>query len=345
MMMPVKDGLQVCRELRQRTSTQTIPIIVLTARADEETKLAVLSAGANDFIPKPFSTTELSMRLKNLVDASGLQQELARKNQLLEATLEQLKETEAQLLQSEKLASLGKMSAGIIHEVNNPLGFAKTGLYLLRKKAQALAPDEKAAFDDLLQDIEDGINRVVNIVSDLRTFSKPNVSQMEAVSVAKIVDLSLRFLSNEWRGKITIDKTIPAGQTIWANPNEATQVLLNVLQNALHAVRGKASSGHDPTISIRGFEEDGESVVAIRDNGVGIPADNLYKIFDPFFTTKDVGEGMGLGLSICYRIMEQHGGRIEVRSEPGRYSEFVLRFRARRLGSPTTQRQEERAIE
>jgi signal transduction histidine kinase len=343
MMMPLKDGLQVCRELRQQTSTQAIPIILLTARADEETKLAVLSAGANDFIPKPFSTTELSIRLKNLVDASRLQQELAHKNQLLEATLEQLKETEAQLLQSEKLASLGKMSAGIIHEVNNPLGFAKTGLYLLRKKTESLAPDEKMVFKDLLQDIEDGINRVVNIVSDLRTFAKPNVSQMEAVAVTEVVDLALRFLSNEWRGKVNIDKSIPADQTIWANPNEATQVLLNVLQNALHAVRKKALAGDGPTIRIRGYDDGGESVIAVHDNGEGIPADNLYKIFDPFFTTKDVGEGMGLGLSICYRIMEQHGGRIEVRSEQGRYSEFVLRFKARRLSSPAIERRKETA--
>jgi C4-dicarboxylate-specific signal transduction histidine kinase len=327
MMMPQKDGLQVCRELRQQTSTQAMPIILLTARADEETKLAVLSAGANDFITKPFSTTELGLRLKNLVDSSRLQQELSRKNQLLEATLEQLKDTESQLLQSEKLASLGRMSAGIIHEVNNPLGFAQTGLYILRKKADSLAPEERAGFEEILKDIQDGIDRIVAIVSDLRTFTKPNASLLEQVSVVNLVNLALRFLSNQWRDKVKIERTIPDDQTIWANPNEAIQLLLNVLQNALHAVQGKSASDDDATIWIASYDDGADSLIVIRDNGVGIPPEHLYKIFDPFFTTKDVGEGMGLGLSICYRIMEQHGGRIEVRSEPGKYSEFALRFK------------------
>src|SRR5437667_4012052 len=119
MMMPEKDGLQACREIRERTSTQNIPIILLTARADEETKLASLSAGANDFLSKPFSTTELHVRVKNLIESHQLQRKLARQNQVLESTIDQLKETEVQLVQAEKLASLGRMSAGIIHEINN----------------------------------------------------------------------------------------------------------------------------------------------------------------------------------------------------------------------------------
>ncbi|MDZ4341097.1 MAG: response regulator, partial [Candidatus Binatia bacterium] len=133
LMMPEKSGLEVCRELRERTSTRTIPILLLTAWADEGTKLTALSAGANDFITKPFSMTELRVRMKNLIDTHYLQQELSRQNQILGATIEQLKEAEVQLVHSEKLASLGRMSAGIIHEINNPLNFAKTGLYVLRR--------------------------------------------------------------------------------------------------------------------------------------------------------------------------------------------------------------------
>ena len=141
MMMPEKNGLEVCRELRERTSTRSIPILLLTARADEETKLTALSAGANDFITKPFSMTELSVRLKNLFDTYNLQQELARQNQVLGGTIEQLKETEVQLVHSEKLASLGRMSAGIIHEINNPLNFAKTALYVLRIMTESLSAE------------------------------------------------------------------------------------------------------------------------------------------------------------------------------------------------------------
>ncbi len=329
MMMPEKNGLEVCRELRERTSTRSIPILLLTARADEETKLAALSAGANDFITKPFSTTELSVRLKNLFDAHSLQQELARQNQILEATIEQLKETEVQLVHSEKLASLGRMSAGIIHEINNPLNFAKTALYVLRIMTESLSANEKKEFREVLEDMGEGINRIGSIVSDLRTFTQPHLTQLEKVSVSEVVNSALRLLSNEWENKVRVEKEIPEHQTIWANHNQITQVMVNLLQNALHALGKKHCSESGATIWIRGIEENGESLIIVRDNGEGITSENLQKIFDPFFTTKDVGEGMGLGLSICYRIMKQHGGRIQVESERGTYAEFTLHFSQR----------------
>ncbi len=324
MMMPEKNGLEVCRELRERTSTRSIPILLLTARADEETKLAALSVGANDFITKPFSMTELSVRLKNLFDTYTLQQELARQNQILEATIEQLKETEVQLVHSEKLASLGRLSAGIIHEINNPLNFAKTALYVLQIMTESLGANEKTEFREVLQDMGEGINRISSIVSDLRTFTQPHLTQLEKVPVVEVINSALRLLSNEWESKVRIEKEIPEDQTIWANRNQITQVLVNLLQNALQALEKKDSTETPPTIWVRGVEEDGESLIIVRDNGEGIPSENLQKIFDPFFTTKDVGEGMGLGLSICYRIVKQHGGRIQVQSEPGAYSEFRL---------------------
>ena len=326
MMMPEKNGLEVCRELRERISTRSIPILLLTARADEETKLTALSAGANDFITKPFSMTELSVRLKNLFDTHTLQQELARQNQVLEATIEQLKETEVQLVHSEKLASLGRMSAGIIHEINNPLNFAKTALYVLRIMAESLSENEKTEFRDVLQDMAEGIDRISSIVSDLRTFTQPHLTQLEQVSVVEVVNSALRLLSNEWETKVKIEKEIPETQTIWANRNQIIQVLVNLLQNALQALEKKHCSETGATIWLRGIEENGESLVIVRDNGEGIASENLQKIFDPFFTTKDVGEGMGLGLSICYRIINQHGGRIQVQSERGAYSEFTLHF-------------------
>jgi CheY-like chemotaxis protein len=115
MMMPEKDGLQACREIRERTSTQSIPVVMLTARADEETKMAALEAGTSDFLPKPFSLTELHVRIRNLVESHQYQIKLSKQNVALESTIDQLKETEMQLVQTEKLASLGRMSAGIIH--------------------------------------------------------------------------------------------------------------------------------------------------------------------------------------------------------------------------------------
>jgi C4-dicarboxylate-specific signal transduction histidine kinase len=195
--------------------------------------------------------------------------------------------------------------------------------------AESLVQQEKEEFLDVLRDMEGGINRIIHIVSDLRTFTRPDVTAFETVPVLKVIHSALRFLSHEWREKVQIEKDIPEGQTIWANRNQATQVLVNLLQNALDSLKNKDFAGTEPTIWLRGVELDGESVITIRDNGEGILPENLSKIFDPFFTTKDVGAGMGLGLSICYRIMQQHRGRIDVRSEPGRYSEFKLSFPGR----------------
>jgi signal transduction histidine kinase len=327
MMMPEKDGLQVCRELRAKTTTQNIPIILLTARADEETKLASLSAGANDFLSKPFSTTELHVRVKNLVEQSQLQRKLSRQNQVLESTLEELKDAQTQLVQAEKLAGLGRMSAGIIHEINNPLNYAKTGLYSLRKKDRFLPDDEKADFDEVIRDIEEGVDRVKSIVSDLRTFTHPNPEQIEAVDVQKVTNSALRFLSNQLKNSVRVELNVPEEFTVYGNSNKLVQVLVNLIQNAVDALKKKSfNNGESPEIMISTQSEPGKRALIIRDNGEGISPENLGRIFDPFFTTKDVGEGMGLGLSICYKIVAQYGGRMSVKSEPGRFTEFKLEF-------------------
>ncbi len=326
MMMPEKDGLQACREIRERTPTQSIPIILLTARADEETKLASLSAGASDFLAKPFSTTELHVRIKNLVESHQYQRKLSKQNQVLETTIEQLKDTETQLVQTEKLASLGRMSAGIIHEINNPLNFATTGLFTLRNKGKYVAAEQQEEYQEILKDVEDGIKRVKNIVSDLRMFTHPDTESRDQVEIAEVVTSALRFLSNEWKDRVQVVLDLPEHQTVWANKNKLIHVLVNLLQNAMDALKGKAFENEKPTISIQGRVENGRSVLIVRDNGSGIAAEHLDKIFDPFYTTKDVGEGMGLGLAICYRIVHECDGRIAVRTEPGKFCEFALEF-------------------
>jgi signal transduction histidine kinase len=326
MMMPEKDGLQACREIREHAPTQNIPIILLTARADEETKLAALGAGASDFLPKPFSITELHVRIKNLVESHQYQRKLTKQNLALESTIEQLKETEMQLVQSEKLASLGRMSAGIIHEINNPLNFATTGLYLLRNKRKFLVPEQQEEYAEVLNDVEEGIKRVTTIVSDLRSFSHPDAGQRDEVEVGEVVAAALRFLSNEWKNLVQIDTTIAPEQTIWVNKNKFIHVLVNLLQNSLDAMKEKPFDGEKPAIQITGRVEHGRSVLSIRDNGPGIDAKHLDKVFDPFYTTKEVGAGMGLGLSICHRIVQENGGKISVITEPGRFCEFTLEF-------------------
>lgn len=253
--------------------------------------------------------------------------ELDKSRKALEASLQQLKENEMQLVQSEKLASLGRMSAGIIHEINNPLNFATTGLFTLRKKAKHLAPEQQADYAEILTDVEDGLKRVQTIVSDLRMFTHPNTEQLDPVPVAEIVTPALRFLSNEWKDMVQIEQKFAAGQTILVNKNKLIQVVVNLLQNSLDALKTKTfANGEKPTVWVEGRVENGRSVLSLRDNGSGIDAKHLGKIFDPFFTTKDVGDGMGLGLSICYNIVQEYGGKISVRTEPGKFCEFTLEF-------------------
>ncbi|MBU6400000.1 MAG: response regulator, partial [Verrucomicrobia bacterium] len=328
MMMPEKDGLQVCRALRERATTRNIPVVLLTARADEETKLAALAAGASDFLTKPFSTTELHVRLKNLVESYQFQRTLARQNQILETTLEQLKDTQAQLVQSEKLASLGRLSAGIIHEINNPLNYASTGLYTLRAKGKHLAPEQLADYEDILRDVEHGLQRVKTIVSDLRSFTHPSHEATDDVPWKDVVELALRFVSHEWKDRVQVQTHIPDHLTVRGNRNKLVQVLVNLLQNALDSLTRKTFAAGGPTLRIEGRQAGAKTELVVRDNGLGIAREHLDKIFDPFFTTKDVGEGMGLGLSICYRIVQEYGGHIRVQSQPGEFCEFTLEFPA-----------------
>ena len=253
-------------------------------------------------------------------------QKLDSQNKELADTLQKLTEAESQLVQQEKMASLGVMSAGIIHEINNPLNFATTGLFTLRKKSKHVAPDQQAEFEDIVKDVEDGISRVKDIVSDLRLFTHPDTESLDEVEVSEAVTSALRFLSDEWKDKVCIEQKLPEHQTVRANKNKLIHVFTNLLQNSLDAMREKSFNGDSPTIWIEGRVEKGASFVTIRDNGSGIKNEHLGKIFDPFFTTKDVGEGMGLGLSICYRIVQESKGKISVRSEPGKFCEFTLEF-------------------
>jgi signal transduction histidine kinase len=324
MMMPEKDGLEVCRELRGYLPTQAIPIVHLTARADEETKLASLSAGASDFLTKPFSTTELHVRLKNLVDSYHFQSELAQKNRVLESTMEQLKETETSLVQTEKMSSLGRMSAGMIHEINNPLNYALTALHILESKKEKWPLEERPKLEELLADIKDGMTRVQRIVTDLRSFTHPHSNAVDLVELNDVISTAMRFLSHELNENVQVTIDVPKNQQILADKNKLTHVFINLFQNAIDATRKKKYSGEKPTLSVRSQMNGSKVIVGVRDNGTGISSKYLNKIFDPFFTTKDVGEGMGLGLSICYRIMQEQGGRISVKSEEGKYTEFDL---------------------
>ena len=250
--------------------------------------------------------------------------ELDETNKKLATSLRELEENKMKLVRSEKMASLGKMSAGIIHEINNPLNFATTNLYALRKKGKHVAPDQQADYTEILTDVESGMKRVQNIVSNLRMFTHPATEQLDEVPVAAVVSQALRFLSKD---TVNIQQDLAAQQTMRVNKDKFIQVLENLLKNSLDALKAKNfANGETPTIWIKGRAENGQSVLSVRDNGCGIDPRHLDKIFDPFFTTKDVGSGMGLGLFICNSIVEEFGGKISAKSEPGKFCEFTLEF-------------------
>ncbi len=250
-------------------------------------------------------------------------------NKELADTIQKLTEAESQLVQSEKMASLGRMSAGIIHEINNPLNFATTGLFTLKKKGKHLPPEQQEEYVDIVKDIEDGIGRVKNIVSDLRMFTHPSTENLDQVEVSEAITSALRFLSNEIKDKVVIEQKLVDHQTVRANKNKLIHVFVNLIQNSLDALRTKPFNNCEkPTITIQGRVERGSSYIVVHDNGPGIAREHVDKIFDPFFTTKNVGEGMGLGLSICYRIVEESRGKITVRTEQGKYCEFTLELPA-----------------
>lgn len=252
---------------------------------------------------------------------------LDRQNKELEDTIQKLTEAESQLVQSEKMASLGRMSAGIIHEINNPLNFATTGIFTLKKKAKHVTPEQQEEYSDILKDVEDGITRVKNIVSDLRMFTHPSTDNLDQVNVSEVVASALRFLSNEMKDKANIEELFNDTQSVHANKNKLIHVLVNLVQNSMDAMKGKTfENGERPTIWIEARDTGSANCLIVRDNGPGISAEHIDKIFDPFYTTKGVGEGMGLGLSICYRIMQECKGKISVRTEPGKLCEFTLEF-------------------
>jgi len=237
----------------------------------------------------------------------------------------ELKRTQDQLVTKEKQASLGVWSAGIIHEMNNPLNFARTGLYALRQKEKHLPADQREDFKELVADIDDGIKRVHNIVSDLRTYAHPGKEdEQEEVLVEEVVRVALRFFSSDLQGRVEIVKNIPEGQTVCANRNKLIQVLGNLLQNSVDALKSKSFDEAHAVITISGEMTNGRSLIQVHDNGPGIKKEDQGKVFDPFYTTKEVGQGMGLGLGICYRIVQDFGGSISISSEPGKFCEVTL---------------------
>lgn len=275
--------------------------------------------------------------------------ELERSNVELQNAYQELKETQVQLVQSEKMASLGQLVSGIAHEIKNPLnfiygntGFLKNyieglkGLIKLYESGARLEPTDREQieetkrrlnYDFMLQDLdtlirnfEEGAGRINAIIGDLKTFSRIDREDFRAVDIHEPITLALNLLQNEYRDRIRVHKEFGTVPPVECHPGKISQVFLNLLANACHAIVAQGD------IWIRSSCRDGKVVLEVEDNGVGIDTQNLGRIFEPFFTTKPAGQGTGLGLSITYGIVQQHRGTIEVESQKGEGTLFRVQL-------------------
>jgi signal transduction histidine kinase len=301
----------------------------------------------------------LDLMSKELTEAnSGLRNQLSERQRtelaLLKEKEEQrvlirkLEDAHSQLLQSEKMASIGQLAAGVAHEINNPIGFVYSNLGTLEKYVQdafsiiELYEQAETAINDpevlkrlqaaktkldlaylktdlraLMEESKDGITRVKVIVQNLKDFSHADASdEWHFSDLHKGLDSTLSIVNNEIKYKAVVVKEFGDIPGVECLPSQLNQVFMNLLVNAAHAIKEKG------TITIRTGKQDAEVWVEIADTGQGIPPENLQKIFDPFFTTKPIGKGTGLGLSLAYGIVQKHHGRMEVKSEVGKGTQF-----------------------
>jgi two-component system NtrC family sensor kinase len=229
---------------------------------------------------------------------------------------------QGQIMQSEKLAAIGQLAAGVMHEINNPLATISACVAAISGRLGALAGPEKATVDEYLEIIDKEVDRCTRIVDGLLDFSRPKAKTKGRVILNALVDETLFLLKHHQRFKRLhlvreLDASLPATT---GNAEQLTQVLMALMLNAVDAVDDRR--GQLTVRTGRNLNHTGEVFVEIEDNGIGIPRADQSKIFEPFYTTKPPGRGTGLGLSICYGIVEEHRGRIEVDSQPGRGSIF-----------------------
>jgi signal transduction histidine kinase len=236
-----------------------------------------------------------------------------------------LKSAETQLVHSEKMASLGRLVAGVAHEINNPVSFIATSVAPLRRRLAEAAADAPADVVPLLREAEEiadvmarGAERTAAIVRDLRSFSRLGEAKRKPADLHEGLEVSLRLLESRWRGRLTVHRDYGEMPLVECDPGQLNQVFMNVLANACDAT---AANGN---IWITTRREGDEAVVTVRDDGVGMTPEVRAHVFDPFFTTKDVGGGTGLGLAISHGVVTAHGGRIEVESTPGAGATFHI---------------------
>jgi signal transduction histidine kinase len=353
--MPEMTGFEVCRELQADDRLRPVPVIFISAATDPDDKVRAFREGGRDYVTKPFQAEEVLARVETHLSLSRAQAELEARNAALEKALADLKAAQARLVESEKLASLGLLTAGIAHELNNPLNFVAGSVQGIRRTLDPvrqlladftrLAEDRPALSGTLREWLEandadeirgtleelsvnacTGVERAAEIVRGLRIFSRLDEADRKATNLHENLEAALLLIHSRYAGRIRVNRQYADLPPWQCQPGRINQVFMNLLVNAVDSILGKATPGPDEVIGIRTRLEDrGGSrwaVVEVSDTGSGMGAHVREHLFEPFFTTKEVGRGTGLGLAISRTIVEEHGGLIEVESREGAGSTF-----------------------
>lgn len=264
----------------------------------------------------------ISSQLSNAITRAELYQKNIQTVKELQNTLKELKETQIQLINSEKMASLGQLVAGVAHEINTPVASIKSNNAIASKLLLSVEDSElKEMLTELNNIDKEAVTRISNIVTSLKKFVRLDEAELQEADINKELDLTLELIRHETKNRIKIVKHYGEIPVIRCFPNMLNQVFTNILINACQAIENEG------TITITTEYKDKNLIVKIKDTGHGIPKNQLPKIFSAGFTTKSSGVGTGLGLAICTKIIEKHNGKIIVNSEVGKGSEFIITIR------------------
>ncbi|MEH2238513.1 hybrid sensor histidine kinase/response regulator [Nostoc sp.] len=346
-MMAGIDGFETCRRLKTNPITQNIPVIFMTALSDSTDKVAGLEIGAVDYITKPFQQEEVIARLKLHLKISlltrTLEERVQERTAELTESLQQLQQTQLQLIQSEKMSTIGQMVAGIGHEINNPVGFVSgnlsyieeyvNDLFRLVSLQQQKLPQPDPEIQELLEEIDleylvedlpklmasmhQGITRLKDISLSLRTFARTDISSQVEFQIHEGIDSALMLLKHRLKGngdrpKIEVVTQYGDLPAISCYPGQLNQVFMNIIANAIDEFDQLNQNHSDQKIAVcpnmititTSVESQQQTVtICIQDNGPGMLAEVQSRIFEPSFTTKAVGKGTGLGLAISYQII------------------------------------------
>ena len=264
----------------------------------------------------------ISVQLASSIIQAGLIQQLNKKNKKLEKTLSELKETQMQLINSEKMASIGQLVSGVAHEINTPLASISSNNKLISKliSSENISGEQLEVLKDLNSIDSEAVNRISNIVKSLKRFVRLDEAEFQEADINKELDLTLKLLAHELKNNIQVVKNYSTLPPIMCSVNMLNQVFMNLILNACHSLVDKENA----KITISTMISDNSLVVKIKDNGCGIPLDVQSKIFNVGFTTKKIGLGTGLGLSISKKIIEMHKGSITFVSKINQGTEFSV---------------------